>query len=156
MRPSSAIFFTAMDSPEVDGPMIATTRSSISCLAKDTAFSGLPAESLTISSTCSPLMPPSRLMRATAISALRASGPPRNEAGPVTAKIAPTLMAAAAVDHVDAASTRPAAHPRTIRRIPLFMLFPEWHEGVDQSRPPEAAGRPAVCRYLQEHRSAAR
>ena len=125
MRPSSAIFFTAMDSPEVDGPMIATTRSSsISCLAKDTAFSGLPAESLTISSTCSPLMPPSRLMRATAISALRASGPPRKEAGPVTAKIAPTLIAAAAVDHVDAASTRPAAHPRTIPRTPLFMLFP--------------------------------
>ena len=47
----------AMVSPEVDGPMIAKTfSSSISCLAKETAFSGLPPESLITSSIFLPMI----------------------------------------------------------------------------------------------------
>jgi len=129
--PSSATFFTAIDSPEVEGPMIATTfSSSISCLAKETAFSELPAESLTISSTVSPLMPPALLIFSTTISALRASGPPRKEAGPVTAKIAPTLtVPAVAADSADANTRHPAAHPKAHRLIPLF-IFPPFSQNA--------------------------
>ena len=44
-----------MLSPLVDGPMMArTSSSSMSCFAKETAFSALPWESLRMSSTCLP------------------------------------------------------------------------------------------------------
>src|SRR5512143_289383 len=90
--PSSAMFLMAMVSPLVDGPIMAKTfSSSISCLAKETAFSGLPPESLTTSSTLLPMMPPLALMSSTSISRVRASGAPRLDAGPVTDRMAPTL-----------------------------------------------------------------
>ncbi len=67
-----------MLSPLVEGPMMASTfSSSTSCFANDTAFSALPCESLTISCTCRPRMPPALLTSATCISSVRASGPPR-------------------------------------------------------------------------------
>ena len=48
---SSQIVLICIVSPLVDGPMMASTfSSSISCLANETAFSGLPPLSLTISS----------------------------------------------------------------------------------------------------------
>ena len=85
-----------MVSPLVEGPMIARTlSSSISCLAKEIAFSGLAAESLIMSSIVLPLIPPLALISSTTISRLRASGPPRKEAPPVTARIAPILIVSA-------------------------------------------------------------
>ena len=94
---SSAMFLIAMDSPLVDGPMIAKTfSSSISCLAKETAFSGLAPESLMMSWILLPLMPPLALISSTSISSVLASGAPRNDAGPVTARMAPILMVPAA------------------------------------------------------------
>ncbi len=90
---SSQMVFIFIVSPLVDGPMMAKTlSSSMSCLAKEIAFSGLPAESLTTSSRFLPLTPPFPLISSTIIWAVFASGDPRNEAGPVTAKIAPILM----------------------------------------------------------------
>src|SRR5512137_1758956 len=90
---SSASALMAMVSPLVDGPMMARTfSSSMSCLAKETAFSALPPESLMIRTTFLPPMPPLAFMSATIISRVLASGEPRKEAGPVTARIAPTLI----------------------------------------------------------------
>ena len=52
------ISLIAIDSPEVVGPTMATTpSSSMSCLAKEIAFSVLAPESLTMSWTCLPRMP---------------------------------------------------------------------------------------------------
>jgi hypothetical protein len=68
----------AIDSPEVVGPMMATTlSSSMSCLAKEIAFSELAPESLTMSWTCLPSMPPFLLMSSTTILAVFSSGAPR-------------------------------------------------------------------------------
>src|SRR6266542_887324 len=90
---SSAICFTAIVSPLVAGPMIAKTcSSSMSCFAKEMAFSGLAPVSFTTSSTLRPARPPLRFSSSTSISSVRASGAPRKEAGPVTASRAPTLM----------------------------------------------------------------
>ena len=73
--------------------MIAKTfSSSMSCLVKEIAFSGLAAESLMISSILLPLIPPLLFTSSTSISRVRASGPPRKEAPPVTARTAPILM----------------------------------------------------------------
>ena len=52
------ISLIAIDSPEVVGPTMATTpSSSMSCFAKEIAFSVLAPESLTMSWTCLPRMP---------------------------------------------------------------------------------------------------
>src|SRR5512147_1442704 len=96
--PSSAMFLICMVSPEVEGPMIAKTfSSSINCLAKETAVSGLAEESLITSSILVPFTPPLALMSETSISSVFASGAPRNDAGPVTDRIAPTLIVPAAI-----------------------------------------------------------
>ena len=65
-------------------------------LGQGNGVSGLPPESLTISSIFWPLIPPAWLICSTSISAVFSSGAPRNDAGPVTAKIAPTLIGVAA------------------------------------------------------------
>ncbi len=94
---SSAMFLMAMVSPLVEGPMMAKTfSSSMSCLAKEIAFSGLAPESLMISSIFLPPMPPLAFSSSVSISRVLASGAPRNDAGPVTARIAPTLTVSAA------------------------------------------------------------
>ncbi len=91
--PSSARVLIFMVSPLVDGPMMAKTfSSSMSCLANEIAFSGLALESLMMSSTGLPLMPPFLLISCTSISRVRASGPPRLAAGPVTPRMAPSLI----------------------------------------------------------------
>ena len=109
---SWAICFTAIDSPLVDGPMMAKTPcSSMSCLAKEMAFSGLPPVSLTRSSTLRPPTPPLALRASTSISRVRASGAPRKEAGPVTARRAPTRSGSASAAEAwnEAASASAAA-----------------------------------------------
>ncbi len=108
--PSSAMFLIAMVSPEVEGPMMAKTFSfSINCRAKSIAFSGAPPESLMSNSILMPPMPPLALMSSTSISSVFASGPPRNDAGPVMARIAPTLIvSAASAGAADRATTHAA------------------------------------------------
>ena len=71
--------------------MAKTFSSSMSCFAKETAFSGLPPVSFTTSWIWRPSTPPFAFRSSTSISSVRASGAPRNEAGPVTASSAPTL-----------------------------------------------------------------
>src|SRR5512140_61964 len=95
--PASATLLIFIVSPLVEGPMMANTfSSSISCLANEKAFSGLAPESLMISWTCLPITPPFLFVSSTSISRVLASGAPRNDAGPVTAKIAPILSGSAA------------------------------------------------------------
>ena len=90
--PSSQMFFICMLSPLVDGPMMAKTcSSSISCFAKEMAFSALAPESLMINSILTPLTPPLELSSSASISRVLDSGAPRKDAGPVTASIAPTF-----------------------------------------------------------------
>ena len=106
--PASAL--TARVSPEVAGPMMAKTcSSSMSCLAKEMAFSGLPAVSLTMSFTGRPPTPPRALRLAASISRVRASGAPRKAAGPVTESSAPTLMGSAAAAGTAASAAASAA-----------------------------------------------
>ena len=115
--PSWQIFLMAIVSPLVEGPIIARTfSSSISCLAREIAFSGLPPESFMSSSILWPLTPPSLFIFSTSISAVFASGIPRFDAPPVIAKIAPTLTG----DTSAAFSTpeTPTAHTKT--RIPVI------------------------------------
>jgi hypothetical protein len=107
--PSSASPFTAIDSPEVDGPMMAKTfSSSMSCRAKETAFSGEAPVSLSTSWICRPPTPPFAFSSCTRISSVRASGAPRKDAGPVTARSAPTLMGSGAARAREGTTARSA------------------------------------------------
>ena len=72
--------------------MASTFSSSINCLANDTAFSGLPALSLSTNSSFRPFTPPAALTWSMIIRAVLDSGAPRKAAGPVTEKIAPILI----------------------------------------------------------------
>src|SRR5512143_82119 len=118
--PSSAMFLIAMVSPLVDGPRMANTfSSSISCLAKETAFSGLPPESFMINSILLPLTPPFALMSSTSISRVFASGAPKNEAGPDTARMAPTLIVFPA--RVGVANTA-MMHTATVSNLTTLMF----------------------------------
>jgi hypothetical protein len=76
-------------------------------LANEKAFSGLAPESLMISWICLPWTPPFLFVSATSISRVLASGAPRNDAGPVTERIAPILIGSAA--WVDAAHSKVAS-----------------------------------------------
>src|SRR5512138_70788 len=115
---SFAICFTAMLSPLVAGPMMAKTpSSSTSCFANEIAFSGLPPVSFTTSWTRWPATPPFAFRSSTSISRVRASGAPRNDAGPVTARSAPILSGACS-----AASAWDAARPRTAAANASFFM----------------------------------
>ncbi len=113
--PSSATLLIFIVSPLVEGPMMANTfSSSINCLANENAFSGLAPESLMISWMGLPITPPFAFVSATSISRVLASGAPRNDAGPVTDKIAPILIGSAAwanaPDRTTASRTANTAH----------------------------------------------
>src|SRR6185369_9927479 len=96
----SATGRTAIDSPVVLGPIIATTLSSlIRRFAAWTALVASPVVSYTTSSSFFPLTPPLALISSTTILAVFLSGSPRKEGGPETEKSAPILMVAGAAKH---------------------------------------------------------
>src|SRR5512133_2526507 len=131
--PASAIAFTCIVSPLVAGPMMAKTcSSSMSCFAKETAFSGLPPVSLRMSWIGWPSTPPLALRSSTSIWRVRASGAPRKAAGPVTARSAPTFSGSAAVAAEAAVRPRDAARSRSffmsVLRCDAWASLPQEHE----------------------------
>src|SRR5512133_941809 len=131
--PASASPFTCIVSPLVAGPMMAKTcSSSMSCFAKETAFSGLPPVSLTMSWIGWPSTPPLALRASTSIGRVRASGAPRKAAGPVTARSAPTFSGSAAVAAEAAVRPRDAARSRSffmsVLRCDAWASLPQEHE----------------------------
>src|SRR5512139_2877263 len=121
--PSSTRFLIAMVSPLVEGPMMAKTFfSSMSCLAKETAFSGRAPVSLMIRSTCLPWMPRLAFRFSTIMRRVLASGAPRNEAGPVSARSAPILMESSACAGATKSDTRAGTTVRVLRmRFRVFI-----------------------------------
>src|SRR3990170_866192 len=145
--PSSATLLIFIDSPLVEGPRIAKTlSSSISCLAKENAFSAEAPESLTISSIFLPRNPPFLFCSSTSISRVFASGAPRNDAGPVTDRIAPTLIGSAAWTPAPTSS----ASATIATMIPfLLLMYPSFSLGISAVSPaavpfPLSSRKPAV------------
>ena len=107
--------------------MASTFSSSMSCLAIEMALSGLLAESLTISSILRPFTPPPALSLSTNILAVLASGAPRLEAGPVTAKMAPTLIGGASACFLQPAKATASPTASTVRMFAnriIMVVFP--------------------------------
>ena len=126
VRPSSQTFLMLRLSPLVEGPMMANTRSSsMSCLAKEMAFSGLPAESLMISSMVWPLMPPAALISSASMRSEREAGPPRKAAGPVSARMAPILITSARAAGATSSRVRAnsPAERTSLRNNPFRFMF---------------------------------
>src|SRR3990172_6911594 len=145
--PTSATPLIFIVSPLVEGPMIAKTlSSSMSCLAKENAFSGEAPESLTISSIFLPSPPPFLFCSSTSISRVFASGAPRNDAGPVTDRIAPTLIGSAAWTPAPTSS----ASATIATMIPfLLLMYPSFSLGISAVSPaavpfPLSSRKPAV------------
>ena len=94
---SSTFGMIARVFPEVLGPMMATTLSFlISRSTAVTAFVASVSSSYTMISTFLPRSPPDLLMSSSSIFAVLRSGSPRNDAGPVTEKIAPIRIGSSA------------------------------------------------------------
>ena len=88
----------AIDSPEVEEPMIATTLSfSISFFVARTAWLGSLLESSMMICTGTPLIPPSLLIHSWTMRAVSFSGCPRNDAPPVMEATKPILIGSAAM-----------------------------------------------------------
>src|SRR6266702_1370533 len=134
---SSASRLTAIVSPLVLGPMMAKTFcSSMSCFANETAFSGLAPVSFSTSCSLRPPTPPRAFRSSTSICSVRASGVPRNAAGPDTASKAPILRGSSARAPAGGAA-RATSESRTSLRA--FIVISGGRGGVRPLR--ELSGR---------------